>query len=109
VDLNRPGGRGPPASQPQPDRLNALHGGVHRGCGTDQVEAGHPDDGNFTGLDAEKAPIVGANDGTGVFTIPQRPIRRRLQQLPRFVITKGGEYLFMPGIRALNWIGELEG
>ena len=48
---------------------------------------------------------MGANDGG--FTIPKHPIRRRLQQLPRFVITKGGEYCFVPGIRALNWLAEL--
>ncbi|MEV4062139.1 hypothetical protein [Nonomuraea dietziae] len=44
---------------------------------------------------------MGDNDATGTFTIPRRPIRRRLQQLPRFTITKEGEYLFMPGLRAL--------
>src|SRR5262249_42269663 len=35
-------------------------------------------DGNFVGLDQEKDVIVGDNDGTGSFTIPARPIRRRL-------------------------------
>ena len=42
---------------------------------------------------------------------PVAPIRRRLRApLTRFVITKGGEfYLFMPGIRALNWLAELDG
>ena len=65
-------------------------------------------DGDFVGLGTEKDPLIGDNDGTGTFTIPRRPIRRRLQQLPRFVITKGGEYLFMPGIRALNWLAEPE-
>ncbi|MFI6731074.1 hypothetical protein NRF20_00410 [Streptomyces sp. R-74717] len=66
-------------------------------------------DGDFVGLGTEKDPIVGNNDGTGTFTIPRRPVRRRLQQLPRFAITKGGEYLFLPGIRALNWLADLEG
>jgi hypothetical protein len=61
-------------------------------------------DGDFMELDAEKDPIVGANDGSGTFTIPQRPIRRRLQGLNRFVVTKGGEYCFVPGIRALHWL-----
>jgi hypothetical protein len=42
------------------------------------------------------------------YTMPQRSIRRRLQQVPRFSIIKGGEYLFLPGIRALNWLAELD-
>ena len=33
--------------------------------------------------------------------------RRRLQGLPRFVVTRGGEYCFMPGLRALRWLGDL--
>jgi Dyp-type peroxidase family len=64
-------------------------------------------DGIFIGAPAEKDPLAGANDGTGTFTIPQRPIRRRLQSLPPFVITRGGEYCFAPGLRALHWLAEL--
>ena len=63
-------------------------------------------DGIFIGAPAEKDPLVGASDGTGTFTIPQRPIRRRLQSLPPFVITRGGEYCFAPGLRALRWLAE---
>ncbi|MES9525056.1 Dyp-type peroxidase [Streptomyces capoamus] len=66
-------------------------------------------DGDFAGLGTEKDPIVGNNDETGTFTVPRRPVRRRLQQLPRFSVTKGGEYLFLPGIRGLDWIAGLEG
>ncbi|GGJ70982.1 Dyp-type peroxidase [Streptomyces brasiliensis] len=65
-------------------------------------------DGDFVSLGTEKDPVIGNNDGTGTFTIPRRPVRRRLKQLPRFAITKGGEYLFMPGIRALTWITQLD-
>ena len=65
-------------------------------------------DGIFIGAPAEKDPLVGANDESGRFTIPQRPIRRRLQDLPPFVITRGGEYCFAPGIRAMRWLAELE-
>jgi len=65
-------------------------------------------DGIFIGAPAEKDPLVGPNDGSGVFTIPQRPIRRRLQDLPPFVVTRGGEYCFAPGLRALGWLAELE-
>jgi Dyp-type peroxidase family len=65
-------------------------------------------DGIFIGAPAEKDPLAGPNDGTGTFTIPQRPIRRRLQSLPPFVITRGGEYCFAPGLRALRWLAELD-
>jgi len=64
-------------------------------------------DGIFIGAPAEKDPLVGPNDGSGMFTIPQRPVRRRLQDLPPFVVTRGGEYCFVPGLRALRWLGEL--
>ena len=51
---------------------------------------------------------MGANDGNGSFTIPQQPIRRRVQGLPAFVVTRGGEYFFAPGLRALRWLADLE-
>ena len=65
-------------------------------------------DGIFIGAPAEKDPLAGANDGSGMFTIPERPIRRRLQDLPPFVITRGGEYGFAPGLRAMRWLAELK-
>ena len=64
-------------------------------------------DGIFIGAPSEKDPLVGNNDGSSAFTIPQRPIRRRLQELPPFVVTRGGEYFFAPGLGALRWLGEL--
>lgn len=60
----------------------------------------------FSGPD-EKDPVIGASVG-GAFTIPRRPIRRQLKALPRFVVTRGGEYCFLPGLRALRWLGELD-
>jgi hypothetical protein len=65
-------------------------------------------DGIFIGAPAEKDPLVGTNDGTGTLSIPRRPIRRRLHDLPPFVVTRGGEYCFAPGLRALRWLTELE-
>lgn len=65
-------------------------------------------DGIFIGAPAEKDPLAGSNDPSGMFTIPQRPIRRRLQNLPPFVITRGGEYCFAPGLRALRWLADLD-
>ena len=64
-------------------------------------------DGIFIGAPAEKDPLVGPNDGSGTLTIPKRPIRRRLRDLPPFVVTRGGEYCFAPGLQALRWLGEL--
>ena len=65
-------------------------------------------DGIFIGAPTERDPLVGPNDGTSGFTIPQRPIRRRLPDLPPFVVTRGGEYFFAPGLRAMQWLAELE-
>jgi Dyp-type peroxidase family len=65
-------------------------------------------DGIFIGAPNEKDPLVGSNDGTGTFTVPHRPIRRRLQGVPPFVVTRGGEYCFAPGLRALRWLAELD-
>jgi hypothetical protein len=31
-----------------------------------------------------------------------------LRGLPQFVLTRGGEYCFMPSLRALRWLAELE-
>lgn len=64
-------------------------------------------DGNFLGLGTEKDPLAGNHDGTGTFTIPKRPIRRRLQGLSSFTLTRGGEYGFMPSLSALRWLGDL--
>jgi len=64
-------------------------------------------DGNFISHGTEQDPIIGNNEGDGVFTIPKRPVRRRLQGLPRFVTVRGGEYCFMPGLQALRWLAAL--
>jgi hypothetical protein len=50
----------------------------------------------------------GVLEDGGEFTIPERPIRRRLTGLPDFVVNRGGEYCFMPGLRALRWLPDLE-
>jgi len=65
-------------------------------------------DGMFIGTPDEVDPLVGPHDGTDRFTIPQLPIRRRVTELNRFVVNRGGQYCFMPGLRALRWIAELE-
>lgn len=65
-------------------------------------------EGIFIGASHEKDPLVGPNDGTGAYTIPHRPIRRRLQGLPAFVVNRGGEYFFVPSLSAMRWLADLE-
>lgn len=64
--------------------------------------------GTFIGNPDDKDPMVGPNDGTATFTIPQRPIRRRVQGIPTFVVNRGGEYCFFPSLSALRWLSELD-
>ena len=91
--------------------------GAHLGRQFEFVQSQWINDGVFFGAGDEKDPIVGSNDvgsndgGSNdgeAFTIPRRPVRRRLKGLPRFVINRGGEYCFMPGLRALRWLAELK-
>lgn len=63
--------------------------------------------GDFLGLGDVKDPVTGAHGDGGSFQIPRRPIPRRLHGISRFVVTRGGEYCFMPGLRALRWLAEL--
>jgi len=64
-------------------------------------------DGIFIGAPNEADPLVGSGETPTSFTIPQRPIRRRLQDLPPFVTTRGGEYCFAPSLSAMRWLAEL--
>jgi Dyp-type peroxidase family len=63
--------------------------------------------GDFLGLGDAKDPVVGSAAGDGSFSIPRRPIPRRVHGLARFVVTRGGEYCFMPGLRGLRWLADL--
>ena len=65
-------------------------------------------DGEFIGANTQTDPICGTNDLSADMTIPRRPIRQRIEGLHRFVVTRGGEYCFMPGLRALRWLADLE-
>src|SRR6267143_56325 len=63
--------------------------------------------GDFINQGTEQDPIIGNNQVDRTFTIPKLAIRRRLHGLPQFVDVRGGEYCFMPGIRALKWLASL--
>ena len=70
------------------------------------VQSQWVNDGIFLGAGDDKDPIIGSGEVN--FTLPRKPIRKRLQGIPKFVVTRGGEYCFMPGLRALRWLAELE-
>ena len=61
----------------------------------------------FHGPASDKDPIAGEQRKRRVHH-PEQPIRRRLQGLPAFVVTRGGEYFFVPGLGALRWLADLE-
>lgn len=82
--------------------------GTHLGRQFEFVQSEWMNDSQFFGGSSEKDPVAGAAAGTGSFDIPRRPLRKRLQGLSRFVTTRGGEYCFLPGLRALRWLGELK-
>ena len=57
----------------------------------------------FGGLYDDVDPIAGSPpDGGGTFTMPARPVRRRVTGVPRFTTVRGGAYFFLPGIAALR-------
>ena len=82
--------------------------GAHIGRQFEFVQSEWVNDGIFFGAGADKDPIIGSADGNGSFTVPRKPVRRRCQGLPQFVVTRGGEYCFMPGLKALRWLSELQ-
>jgi hypothetical protein len=82
--------------------------GAHLGRQFEFVQSEWMNDGGFFAGGPTQDPVAGSSQGGGTFDIPKRPLRRRLQGLPRFVVTRGGEYCFLPGLRALEWLGELK-
>lgn len=64
-------------------------------------------DPNFHELGNEHDPIIGDQNGTLEFTIPKRPIRKKIVGLPAFTTLRGGAYFFLPGLRALRYLATL--
>jgi deferrochelatase/peroxidase EfeB len=65
-------------------------------------------DGNFIGIGSERDPIIGLQEEGATFTIPREPVRRRAHGIETFNVLRGGEYLFMPSLSALRWLGEFK-
>ncbi|MGH7000797.1 MAG: Dyp-type peroxidase [Stellaceae bacterium] len=82
--------------------------GAHLGRQFEFVQSEWINDGVFFGAGDATDPIVGSYDGETSFTVPRRPVRRRLLGLRPFVVTRGGEYCFIPGLRALRWLADLQ-
>jgi Dyp-type peroxidase family len=112
--LRRGTNYGPPLPEGVLEDDGAERGGVFLLIGAhlqrqfEFVQSQWMTDGNFIGHGTEQDPIVGNGEGDGIFTIPKRPIRRRLHGMPQFVAVRGGEYCFMPGLRALKWLAVLD-
>jgi Dyp-type peroxidase family len=83
--------------------------GSHLGRQFEFVQSEWIEGGTSLGLDEVTDPIAGSNEESNTFTVPTWPVPRRLRGLSRFVVTRGGEYAFMPGLRALRWIAESVG
>jgi hypothetical protein len=62
---------------------------------------------NFMSLGDERDPNVGLQEDGATFTIPQQSVRRRIHDIQTFNVLRGGEYLFMPSLPSLRWIGDL--
>ncbi|MER7608954.1 Dyp-type peroxidase [Nocardioides sp. NPDC127503] len=65
-------------------------------------------DGKFIGSPIEADPLVAGRDAGDQFTVPMRPVRKRLTEMPAFVVNRGGEYCFVPSLSALRWLGALD-
>jgi Dyp-type peroxidase family len=61
-------------------------------------------DPEFHELKNERDPMFGTQDGTYDFTIPKRPIKRKINGLPAFTTVRGGAYFFLPGIKGLTFL-----
>jgi len=82
--------------------------GAHLGRQFEFVQSQWVNDGVFFGSGTDKDPIIGSNGETGGFTLPRKPVRKRFQVIPNFVVTRGGEYCFMPSLSALKWLSEFD-
>ena len=64
-------------------------------------------DGDFVGLGHEQDPLAGANDGTGTFTIPKRPVRASSPERAPLRDLSGWRVLLHAEHPALDWLANL--
>ena len=60
----------------------------------------------FNGLYDEPDPLIANHAAIGAtFSVPGDPVRTRYRDVPNFVTVRGGAYFYLPGIRALRYLG----
>jgi Dyp-type peroxidase family len=77
---------------------------AHPGRQFEFVQSQWVNDGDFVGQGSRTDPIAGRRDRADDYAYPARPLRRHLKGLPDFTATRGGEHVFLPGLRGLAWI-----
>ncbi|MER6536391.1 hypothetical protein ABT215_21790 [Streptomyces sp900105755] len=63
-------------------------------------------DGDFVSAGADQDPLAGNHVIGADFSYAAKPERRRLRGLPAFVVTKGGEHVFLPGVNGLHYLAD---
>lgn len=64
---------------------------------------------NFHGLDGEVDPLLSRGGQGGRMTIPTPTGSVQRSDIPNFVRAQGGAYFFLPGLRSLRYLAQLEG
>ncbi|WP_343673532.1 hypothetical protein [Chitinophaga sp.] len=82
---------------------------AHPGRQFEFVQSQWVNDGDFISQGSRTDPIVGRRDHADDFIYPEKPFRRHITGLPDFTVTRGGEHVFLPGLRGLRWIIEMSG
>jgi Dyp-type peroxidase family len=68
------------------------------------VQSQWVNDGDFISQGSKTDPIVGRRDHSDSYTYPDKPFRKNIKGIPDFTITRGGEHVFLPGIKGLKWM-----
>ncbi|MCG7210856.1 Dyp-type peroxidase [Streptomyces arenae] len=70
------------------------------------VQSQWVNDGDFISAGADQDPLAGNHVTEADFSYAAKPVRRRLRGLPAFVVTKGGEHVFLPGVNGLRYLAD---
>jgi Dyp-type peroxidase family len=110
--IRRGGTYGPPLREDAPEDGASRGIAIFAGCAdiTRQFEfliSNWANDTSFEELN-ERDPFIGLQDGSLDMTIPQKPIKRKLKNIPAFTTVKGGAYFFIPGISGLRYLAALK-